>query len=487
MHLRSEPLSTFYLLMTSESSLDSSSKRLLDSSSPSVGPSCKRCRSPTTLVSSSTLVPRSIAPALADFLPRKRFMDSYSFEASGEEHMEIGTADVETVVDLGISEGVGALTKDGIGDAPDLEGTLYDIAHYMLEVPLDRINEFETTQRQLEAGQLVASEERASLADRVRSLGWENLRVRALLCIERDHVNSLRHHMALSQEEFCQIRKDRDDTRRRLRRTMTNTRSGMTPAAIKEMINRRNGNENHNENDRDARPVMESKLWNLTMKNNDFAAYTQRFQELTMLCTNMVLEEEDRVGKFIGGYAMKNVENKRKFDNNQKDSHRQQPPFKRQNVARAYMAGNNEKRVYNGPLPLYNKCKFHHEDQNHGNKTGNKSEIGEERGKAYVLGGRDANPDSNVIIGTFLLNNHYAYVLFDLGADQSFVSTTLSTLLDIIPDTLDVSYVVELADGRVFETNIVLRGCMLGLLGHPFNIDLMPVELGSFDVIIGMD
>nr|GFA16897.1 reverse transcriptase domain-containing protein [Tanacetum cinerariifolium] len=26
----------------------------------------------------------------------------------------------------------------------------------------------------------------------------------------------------------------------------------------------------------------------------------------------------------------------------------------------------------------------------------------------------------------------------------------------------------------------------LGLLGHPFNIDLMPVELGSFDVIIGM-
>ncbi|GJX10825.1 putative reverse transcriptase domain-containing protein [Tanacetum coccineum] len=30
-------------------------------------------------------------------------------------------------------------------------------------------------------------------------------------------------------------------------------------------------------------------------------------------------------------------------------------------------------------------------------------------------------------------------------------------------------------------------GCTLGLLGHPFNIDLMPIELGSFDVIIGMD
>ncbi|GKF17538.1 putative reverse transcriptase domain-containing protein [Tanacetum coccineum] len=60
-------------------------------------------------------------------------------------------------------------------------------------------------------------------------------------------------------------------------------------------------------------------------------------------------------------------------------------------------------------------------------------------------------------------------------------------MLDKIPDTLDVSYAVKLADGRVSETNIVLRGCTLGLLGHPFNIDLMPIELGSFDVIIGMD
>ncbi|GKE59370.1 putative reverse transcriptase domain-containing protein [Tanacetum coccineum] len=82
---------------------------------------------------------------------------------------------------------------------------------------------------------------------------------------------------------------------------------------------------------------------------------------------------------------------------------------------------------------------------------------------------------------------HYAYVLFDSGADRSFVSTTFSTLLDIIPDALDVSYDVELADERISETNTVLRGCTLGLLGHPFNINLMPVELGSFDVIIGID
>nr|GFB40360.1 reverse transcriptase domain-containing protein [Tanacetum cinerariifolium] len=46
--------------------------------------------------------------------------------------------------------------------------------------------------------------------------------------------------------------------------------------------------------------MMEYELWNLTVKNNDLPAYTQRFQELTMKITKMVSEEEDRVEKFIG-------------------------------------------------------------------------------------------------------------------------------------------------------------------------------------------
>ncbi|GKF76137.1 putative reverse transcriptase domain-containing protein, partial [Tanacetum coccineum] len=69
-------------------------------------------------------------------------------------------------------------------------------------------------------------------------------------------------------------------------------------------------------------------------------------------------------------------------------------------------------------------------------------------------------------------------MLFDSGADRSFVSTTFSALLDITPTTLDTSYAIELADGRISETNIVLRGYTLELLGHPFDID---------DVIIGME
>ncbi|GJX30741.1 putative reverse transcriptase domain-containing protein [Tanacetum coccineum] len=135
-------------------------------------------------------------------------------------------------------------------------------------------------------------------------------------------------------------------------------------------------------------------------------------------------------------------------------------------------------------------------NQNCGNKTGNKNENktgNQTRGneatvKAYAIGGGGgANPDSNIVTGTFLLNNCYASMLFDSGADTSFVSSTFSVLLDVAPSTLDTSYVVELADGRILETNVVLRGCTLGLLGYPFDIDLMPVELSSFDIIIGMD
>ncbi|GJX77274.1 putative reverse transcriptase domain-containing protein, partial [Tanacetum coccineum] len=124
---------------------------------------------------------------------------------------------------------------------------------------------------------------------------------------------------------------------------------------------------------------------------------------------------------------------------------------------------------------------------NRWNKTENKIGSNEATARAYAIGGGGVNPDFNVVTGMFLLNNCYASMLFDSGADRSFVSSTFSALLDVAPSTLDTSYVVELADGRISETNVILTGCTLGLLGHPFDIDLIPVELGSFDVIISMD
>nr|GEW22512.1 putative reverse transcriptase domain-containing protein [Tanacetum cinerariifolium] len=107
--------------------------------------------------------------------------------------------------------------------------------------------------------------------------------------------------------------------------------------------------------------------------------------------------------------------------------------------------------------------------------------------KVYAVGHAGTNPDSNVVTGMFHLNNRYASILFDTSADRSFVSTAFSSQIAITPTTLDHYYDAELADGKLIGLNSIFRGCTLNILNHPFNIDLMPVELGSFNTIIGMD
>ncbi|GKA04561.1 putative reverse transcriptase domain-containing protein [Tanacetum coccineum] len=258
---------------------------------------------------------------------------------------------------------------------------------------------------------------------------------------------------------------------------------------------------------------MENELWNLTVKGNDLTAYTQRFQELILLCTRMVLDEEDKVERFIGGlpdnfqgnviaaeptklqdairiannlmdqnlkgYA-RSTKNKRRLENNLRDNLGNQPGVI------CYECGRPSHFRKDCPK-LRNQNRGNQTRNKSGNKTENQTRGNEATARAYAIGGGGTNLDSNVVTGMFLLNNCYASMLFDSDADRSFVSSTFSALLDITPSTLDTSYAVELADERISETNVVLRGCTLGLIGHPFNIDLMPVELGSFDIIIGMD
>ncbi|GJW94956.1 reverse transcriptase domain-containing protein [Tanacetum coccineum] len=108
-------------------------------------------------------------------------------------------------------------------------------------------------------------------------------------------------------------------------------------------------------------------------------------------------------------------------------------------------------------------------------------------GRVYSLCAEAVVKDNNVVNGTFLINNVYASVLFDTGADRSFVSYAFSKYIDIHPTTLDTNYSVELADEKSLTTNTILRGCTLNLQNHLFKIDLLPIELGSFDVIVRMD
>nr|GEU37812.1 reverse transcriptase domain-containing protein [Tanacetum cinerariifolium] len=113
-------------------------------------------------------------------------------------------------------------------------------------------------------------------------------------------------------------------------------------------------------------------------------------------------------------------------------------------------------------------------------------EFKEARGRAYAI--KDAEPHGlDVVTGTFLLNNRYAFVLFDSGFDKSFVDTRFSAMFNINPIKIGAGYEVELADGRVASTNTILNGCTLNMVNLIFEIDLMPIELGTFNVIIGMD
>ncbi|GJW58320.1 putative reverse transcriptase domain-containing protein [Tanacetum coccineum] len=235
---------------------------------------------------------------------------------------------------------------------------------------------------------------------------------------------------------------------------------------------------------------LEIELWNLKVKGTDITSYTLRFQELALMCGRMFLEESDEVEKYVGGlpdmirgnvmsYRPQTMERGSTWDHcpcvqnatTTTKGHVLPSVINARRSAIWLVAGH-----YKRDCP---KLK----NGNRGNQRGN----GGAPAKVYVVGNAGTNPDSNVVTGTFLLNNRYAFILFDTGADRSFVSTTFSSLIDITQTTLDHYYDVELADGKIIGINTIIRGCMLNFLDHPFNINLMPVELGNFDVIVGMD
>nr|GFA29679.1 hypothetical protein [Tanacetum cinerariifolium] len=235
---------------------------------------------------------------------------------------------------------------------------------------------------------------------------------------------------------------------------------------------------------------LEIELWDLKVKGIDLASYTQRFQELALLCGRMFSEESNKIEKYVGGLP---------------DMIHGSVVASAANTNNA----NNQRGTGLGQRPACYECGVHghfkrecpklKNNNNHGNQgrrnnalarvyaegragtdpdanvvTGGRNNA---LARVYAVGRAGTDPDANVVTSTFLLNNRYASILFDTGTDRSFVSTTFSTQINITPSTLDHCYDVELADERIFGLNTILRSCTLNLLNHPFNIDLMPVEL----------
>nr|GEU85318.1 hypothetical protein [Tanacetum cinerariifolium] len=270
--------------------------------------------------------------------------------------------------------------------------------------------------------------------------------------------------------------------------------------------------------------LIEHELLNLKVKDYNVVAYTQRFNELVDVSKN-IEPERVKVDAYIRGLT----------DNIKGEVTSSKPADLNEAVRMAYKLMEQKSQVRDARILEGKKRKWenlqggnssgksnqrdnsHHTLQN-SQKQGNaqtmctikchkcrkvrhkagyckensvvtwvkQEEVGEARGRAYAI--KDAEPQGpNVVTGTFLLNNCYAFILFDSGFDRSFVDTRFSAMLNIYPIKIGASYEVELADGRVASTNTVLKGCTLNLVNYIFEIDLMKIELGTFDVIIGMD
>nr|GFA97709.1 hypothetical protein [Tanacetum cinerariifolium] len=128
-----------------------------------------------------------------------------------------------------------------------------------------------------------------------------------------------------------------------------------------------------------------------------------------------------------------------------------------------------------------NQVVANNEGQGHGNQEN------QTRGRAFMLGVEEACQDPNIMTGTFTLNEHVPITLFDSDADYSFVSTTFIPLLGIEPSELGFRYEIEIASVQLVKIDKGIKGDILEIEGHVFDIDLIPFDHRSFDVIIGMD
>nr|GEY24038.1 reverse transcriptase domain-containing protein [Tanacetum cinerariifolium] len=262
---------------------------------------------------------------------------------------------------------------------------------------------------------------------------------------------------------------------------------------------------------------MENEFYNLSVKGNDLKTYVRRFQELVVLCPNMVPNNEKLMEVFIGGLPRsiegnvtaskpqtleeainiakrlmdqvtkhnsiqgtndhtqkfedkRNISSNNNYHNNyqnirnnrtndfRQQKNRRTDPFK------SYAATPTENRGYirNRQLstgsnlqPVYVICHSCGEKGHYRSQCSNIN-INANR-RTYLLRDKNAHQDPNVVMGTFLLNHRPARTLFDSGADRSFVSIYFASMLDISSITLDTTYNIEMADGNLISTNTVIQ------------------------------
>ncbi|KAI3720763.1 hypothetical protein L2E82_31756 [Cichorium intybus] len=107
--------------------------------------------------------------------------------------------------------------------------------------------------------------------------------------------------------------------------------------------------------------------------------------------------------------------------------------------------------------------------------------------RAFQITREEARETHNVVSGILLINLTPAYVLFDSGSTYSFVSHEFGARLRVPLELLDMIFEVEMADGKFFEVQHMYRDCELDINGKKFRLNLFPIGIKSFNMIIGMD
>nr|GEY13549.1 hypothetical protein [Tanacetum cinerariifolium] len=245
---------------------------------------------------------------------------------------------------------------------------------------------------------------------------------------------------------------------------------------------------------------IEHELWNLKVKEYNIVAYTKRFNELALMCPIIVEPKSAKIKAYIRGLS-DNIKGEVTFF---RPANLNETNNQKQGNVRAMTTAPTEKKVSSRTLYVCEHCFTCHDGPctikcHKCGKVRHKSRYCKEKS---VATGANAQPvwtcydcveqghtrnrcpkkvkqeESEEVFGR-------AYAIMD--AESSFMDTRFSSMLDIDSIEINASYEVELADGRVVSTDIVLKGCTLNLVNHLFEIDLMLIELGTFDVIIDMD
>lgn len=89
--------------------------------------------------------------------------------------------------------------------------------------------------------------------------------------------------------------------------------------------------------------------------------------------------------------------------------------------------------------------------------------------------------------GNFSVNSLPAYVLFDSGASRSFFFIKFASHPSFVLDKFPVPLEVKVADSKTFIVFDVYRKCNFTIDGKDYEVDLIPMKLGEFDVVSGMD